>query len=83
MLTETINICETGPQLMTYSSLILPLRMLAVVSVHVELKENPSEYTYKVKPNSFLINQYPNIGNHTCHSHNANAYSYHYPFHYN
>ena len=61
VLVETLNICETGPQLMTYSSLILPPRMLAVVSVHVDLKENSKEHTYNVKPNSFLLDQYPNM----------------------
>ena len=61
MLVETVNTCETDPQLMTYSSLILPPRMLAVVGVHVDLKENFTEHTYKVKPNSFLMDQYPNM----------------------
>ena len=36
MLVETVNICETGSQLMTFSSLILPPMTLAVVSVHVD-----------------------------------------------
>ena len=67
-----------GLQLMTYSSLTLPPRILAVVSVHVDLKENSTEHTYEVKPNSFLMH-----GNHTCHLHNANADRHHYPFHYN
>ena len=53
-LVESVNICETGPQLMTYSSLILPPRMLAVVSVHVDLKENSTKHTYEVKPNGFF-----------------------------
>ena len=37
-LVETVNICETGPQLMTYSSLTLPPRMLAVRNIHADLK---------------------------------------------
>ena len=61
VLVETVNICETGPQLMTNSSLTLPPRMLAVINVHVDLKGNPTEHTYEVKPNSFLMDQYPNM----------------------
>ena len=49
-----------GPQLMTCSSLLLPHRTLVVVSVHVDLKENSTEHTYEVKPNGFLMDQYPN-----------------------
>ena len=50
-----------GPQLMTCSSLILPHRTLAVVSVHVDLKESSTKHTYAVKPNSFLVDQYHNM----------------------
>ena len=46
---------------MTYSGLILPPRTLAVVSVHVDLKEFSTEHTYEVKPNSFLMDQYSNM----------------------
>ena len=49
-LVETVNICETGPQLMPYSSLILSPRMWVIVSVQVDLKENSTEHTYEVKP---------------------------------
>ena len=55
VLVETINICETGPQLMSYSCLTLPTRILAVISIHVDLKENSTEHTYKVKPIVFLL----------------------------
>ena len=61
VLVEIITNCETGPQLTPYSNLILPPRTLAVVSVHVGFEENPSEHTYRVKPNSFLMDQYPNL----------------------
>ena len=61
VLVETVNICETGPHLMTYSSLTLPPMTLAVISIHVDLKENSTQYTYKVKPNSFLMDQYPSM----------------------
>ena len=37
VLVETVDVCEIGPQLMTYSSLILPPRMLAVINAHVDL----------------------------------------------
>ena len=60
VLVETINICETSAQLMSYSSFTPPARML-VISVHVDLKENSTEHTYKVKPNSFLMDQHPNM----------------------
>ena len=56
-----MSICETGPEFVTYSSLTLPHRTLAVISVHVDLTENSTEHIYEVKPNSFLMNQYPNI----------------------
>ena len=46
---------------MIYSILILPPRTLAVGSVHVDLKENCTEHTYKVKPNSLLMDPYPNM----------------------
>ena len=60
-VSRTINICETGPQPMIYSSFILTPRMLALVSVHVDLKENSTGHIYEVKPNSFLMGQYPNL----------------------
>ena len=60
-LVETIDICETRPQLMTYSSLTLPPRMLAVINVHVDLKGNSTEHTYEVEPNSLHMDQYPNM----------------------
>ena len=46
---QTVDICETGPQLLTYSSLNLPPRMLAVINVYVDLKGNSTEQTYEVK----------------------------------
>ena len=46
---------------MTYSNLTLPPRMLASVSIYIYLKKNTSEHTYKVKPNSFLMDQYLNM----------------------
>ena len=58
MLVETINVCEIGPQLMTYSSLTLPLRTLEVINVHVELKGSYTEHTYEVRPKSVLMDQY-------------------------
>ena len=61
VLVETVHICETGPQLMTYSSLTLPPRPLAVLNVHVDLKGNSTEHTCEVKPNRFLMDQYPYI----------------------
>ena len=61
VLVETVNICETGPQLITYSSLTLPPRTLTVINVHVDLKVNSTEHTYEVKLNSFLMDQYPNM----------------------
>ena len=59
MFVETVNICEIGPQLVTYSSLTLPPRMLAVINVHVDLKGTPTEHPYEVKPYSLLMDQYP------------------------
>ena len=47
---------------MTYSSLTLPPRMLVAINVHVNLKGNSTEHTYEVKPNSFLMDQYLNMG---------------------
>ena len=61
VLAEAVNICETGPQLMTYSSLPLPSRMLAVINIHVDLKETSTEHTYEVKQNSLLVDQYANM----------------------
>ena len=61
VLVVTVDICETGPQLMTYSSLRLPARKLAVINIHADLKENSTEHTYEVKPNSLLMHQYPNM----------------------
>ena len=34
---------------MTYSSLTLPPRMLAVINVYMDLKRNSTEHTYEVK----------------------------------
>ena len=61
VLVETIDICEIGPQLMTYSSLTLPPRTLAVINVHVDLKVNSTEHNYEVKPSSLLVDQYSNM----------------------
>ena len=59
VLVEAVDIYEAGPQPMTYSSLTLPPRTLAVINVHVDLKGNSTEHTYEV--NSFLMDQYPNM----------------------
>ena len=61
LLVETLDICKMGPQLMTCSNLPLPPRTLAVINVHVDLKVNSAEHTYDVKPNSLLMDWYPNI----------------------
>ena len=61
VLVETVNVCEIGPHLMTYSSLTLPPKMLAVINIYVDLKGNCTEHTYELKPSSLLINQYPNM----------------------
>ena len=61
VLADAINICEMGSQLMTCSNIILPPRMLAIVSFYMDLKENSTEHTYKVRPNGFLMDQYPNM----------------------
>ena len=45
VLVETVSICETEHQLMTYSSLTLPPRTLAVISIHADLIENSTEHT--------------------------------------
>ena len=59
LLLETMNICETGPQLMTYSSLTPPPRTLAVISIHVDLKENSTEHSYEAKANNFSYGSIP------------------------
>ena len=46
---------------MTYSSLTLPPRTLAVINVHVDVKGKSTEHTYEVKPNSLLMVQHPNM----------------------
>ena len=46
---------------MTYSSLTLPPSTLAVKNIYVDLKGNSTRNTYEVKPNSLLIDQYPNM----------------------
>ena len=46
---------------MTYSSLTLPPRILAVINEHVYLQGNSTEHTSEVKPNSLLMDQYPNM----------------------
>ena len=61
MLVETVDICEMKPQLLAYSSLTVPPRILAVIDVHVYLKGNSMEHTSKVKPNGLLMDQYPNM----------------------
>ena len=61
VLVETIDICEIGPQLMTYSSLTLPPRTSTVINVHVDLKGNSTEHTNVVIPNSLLMDQHPKI----------------------
>ena len=35
MLVETIDVCEVGPQLFTYSSLFLPPRTSTVIDTYV------------------------------------------------
>ena len=59
VLVETVNICKSGPQLITYSSLTLPPRTLSVINVHEDLKGNSTEDAYQVKPNSFHMDQSP------------------------
>ena len=61
VLEETLDVCEMGPQLMTCSNLTLLPRTLAVINVHVDLKVNSVEHNYEVKPNSLLMDQYPNM----------------------
>ena len=46
---------------MSYSSLTLSPRTLAVINICVDLKGNSTEHTYEVKPNSLLMDQYPNM----------------------
>ena len=60
VLVETIDVCEIRPQLVTYSSLTLCPRTVAVMNIHVDLKGNSMEHTNEVKPNS-LMYQYPNM----------------------
>ena len=45
VLVETLDIREIGSQLVTYSSLTLSARMLAVINVHVDLKGDSTEHT--------------------------------------
>ena len=60
MLVETVDIYEIGPKLMTYSSLNLPPMMLAVINVHVDLKENSMQnMPMKSKQTVFLMDEYP------------------------
>ena len=35
--------------------------MLAVINVYVDLKGDSTEHTYEVKPNSLLMDEYPNM----------------------
>ena len=46
---------------MTHSNLALPPRQLTVKNVYVELKVTYVEHIHKVKPNSLLMDQYPNM----------------------
>ena len=43
------------------------------MNIHVDLKENSMEDTYKVKQNSFLMDQYPNMVTILFHPHNVNV----------
>ena len=61
VLVEPINVCEIELQLITYSSLTLPPRTLAVINVHLDLKVNYTEHTYEVKPHGLLMDQHPNM----------------------
>ena len=61
MLMETINVCELVPSTLTHSNLTLPPRTLAIINAQVELRENPQEQTYNVKPNSLLSYQYSDM----------------------
>ena len=61
VLVETIDICEIGPQLIAYSSLTLPPRMLVVNNVHVDLKEILQNIPTKLNQTSLLLGQYPNM----------------------
>ena len=53
ILVETISVCGNGLHILAHSK--------AILNAQVELRENPKEHTYKVEPNSFLSDQYPNI----------------------
>ena len=61
IIVEIINVCEMGPYVLAHSNLSLPLRTLPIHNAHVEIAEDPQEQIYKVKPDSLLSVQYPNL----------------------
>ena len=46
---------------MTCSNLTLLPRTSEVINIHVDLRVNSVEHTYGVKPNSLLMDRYPNM----------------------
>ena len=52
---------ENKPQLSLADSMTLLGRTLAVIQVNIDLEPEKSGQIYKIKPNFFLIEEYPNL----------------------
>ena len=59
-LIASLNV-ENKPQLNLADSMTLPGRTLAVIQVNTDLEPEQSGQIYEIKPNYFLIKEYPNL----------------------
>ena len=59
-LIASLNV-ENKPQLSLADSMTLPGRTLAVIQVNTDLEPEQSGQIYEIKPNYFLIEEYPNL----------------------
>ena len=59
-LIASLNV-ENKPQLSLADSMTLPGRTLAVIQVNTDLEPEQSGQIYEIKPNYFLIKEYPNL----------------------
>ena len=56
-----IHVCEKGLYILTWSTLNLLPRTLAVINAKLDLKGKSQDQKYKVKSNSFLSDEYWNV----------------------
>ena len=61
VLIETTHVCEVDSYILTWTTLNLAPRLLVGIHARIELKEKAQSQIYKVKSNSVLLDQHPNL----------------------